>query len=397
MKSSRNWFESVQILSSCQFRSYHHQFRQLAKPVNYPIRALICKDPMDVIRNYYKILGVERCSTHSEIKNAYYNLAKQYHPDNRNREKYQSHFSEIAEAYHVLIDENKRNEYDKFGEIKDIQGYMKLIGERENKRNVNEKIKLKDLMQKDFPPNPETQEVTSSYQSSEASINIDFLHSVQGLKREFVLKVLKKCPRCSGVYTYKSQPEKCEKCQGTGIFKVQTKTHITNTVCDLCLGKRVTQRNACTMCDNKGFVYQNQPVYIVVPPGTASGDIINIKSPNSETPNKTIAVKVNVMGSNKFDRKGYNIHSNLPLSIPDAILGGKVKVHTIHGSVDVRIPPGAESHSTITLHGKGIRTPRITGDHIVTLKVEIPKTINDNVRKVLSQWNFEKATSKTRR
>lgn len=389
MRSSRNLFQSVQNLSSRQFRSYHHQFRQREKPVNYPVRTMNYKDPIDDMRNYYKILGVERCASHSEIKNAYYYLAKQYHPDNRKTGRYEEQFNEIVEAYNVLIDDNKRNEYDKFGEIKDIQGYMKRIGEREKTKNINERVKLRDLLQKDLPKS-RASEISTSLQSSEASINIEFLQSVQGMKRDFVLKILRKCPRCTKTYLHKSPPEKCKKCDGSGISKVQSKTHITNKVCDLCKGKRVTQMKTCNMCDNKGFVYQNQPVYIVIPPGISNGDIINIKNPNSEIPNKSIAVKVNVMNSTKFERKGFNIHSDLAVSIPDAILGGKVKVQTIHGMVDLRIPPGAESHSTITLHGKGIRTPRVIGDHILTLKVDIPKTINENVRKVLSQWNLEK-------
>lgn len=390
MKGSRNLFKSVQNLTSRQLKNYHHQFRQSDKPASYPVRAMNYKDPIDDIRNYYKVLGVEKCASHSEIKNAYYHLAKQYHPDNRRTGRFEQQFNEVVEAYNVLIDDSKRNEYDKYGEIKDLKSYMKRIGENEKKRNVNERIKLRDLLEKDVSKPVGNTEVKSSYQSSEASICIDFLHSVQGLKRDFSLKVLRKCPRCCKTYLHKSQPEKCEKCQGSGIFKIQSKTHTTNKVCDLCKGQCMTQQNTCNMCDNKGFVYQNQPVYVVIPPGISDGDIINIKNPSSEIPNKTIAIRVNVLKSTKFERKGFNIHSDLAVSIPDAILGSKIKVQTIHGPVELRIPPGAESHSKITLHGKGVRTPRVIGDHIITLKVEIPKTINENVRKVLSQWNNEK-------
>lgn len=391
MRSSRNLFKSFQNLMSRHFISYHHQFRLPGPPISYPVRAMNYEDPIDDVRNYYKILGVERCASHSEIKTAYYHLAKQYHPDNRKGNKFEKQFNEIVEAYNVLIDDGKRNEYDKHGKIKDLQSYMKRIGELEKTRNVNESIKLRDLLQRDMSK-PAGNEI--NYQSSESSITIDFLHSVLGLKRDFTVKVLKKCPKCSNSYAHKSQPERCEKCLGTGIFKTQSKTHITNKVCDLCNGKRVTQKNTCNMCDHKGFVYQNQPVYIVIPPGISHGDVINIKNPSSEIPSKTIAVRVNVLNNTKFVRKGFNIYSDLVVSIPDAILGSKVKVQTIHGPVEMRIPPGAESHSTITLHGKGIRTPRTIGDHILTVRIEIPKTINENIRKVLSQWNIDKQKSR---
>lgn len=391
MKSSRNLFKSFQNLKSWLLRDYHQQYRQHAKPVSYPVRSINFKDPVDDMRNYYKILGVEKCASHSEIKHAYYHLAKQYHPDNRQGGKYEEQFKEIAEAYNVLTDDHKRNEYDRYGEIKDIEGYMKHIGEREKVKNIKEEIKLRDLLQKDIPapPKPRAPEINPSFQSSEASISIDFLHSVLGLKKDFVLKVLRKCPRCCGTYSHKSQSENCKKCDGSGICKVQASNEITNQVCDLCKGKRVTQRKTCSMCDNKGFVYQSQPVYIVIPPGIYSGDTISIKNPNTDIPHKSIAVRVNVTNNSKFERKDFNIHSDLAVSIPDAIMGAKFKVQTIHGMVEVRVPPGAESHSTITLHGKGIRTPKVIGDHILTLKVQIPKTINNSVRKVLSLWDLE--------
>lgn len=389
MKYYRNLIKYVQNSAFRPVRRYH-QFRQLAKPVAYPVRPTDYKDPIDDMRNYYKVLGVERCASYSEIKNAYYNLAKQYHPDNRRNGKYQIQFNEINEAYNILIDDNKRNEYDKYGEIRDLQGYMKRIGERENAKNVKERIKLRDLMQIDKPAD-EVAGVSSTFQTSQATIHIDFLHSVQGLKKDFNIKVLRKCPKCYGNFLpIKNQTEKCEKCQGNGVCRIVSKTHVTKKVCDACKGKRVIQNNTCNMCDNKGFVCQNQAVYIVIPPGISDGEIINIKNPSSDIPNKTIAVKVNVKKNAKFERRGFNIHSDLAVSIPDAILGQKVKVETIHGLVDMKIPAGAESHSKVVLHGKGIRTPRVVGDHIFTLKVEIPKIINENVRKVLSQWNIEK-------
>lgn len=388
MKNSLN-LKSVQNFAS-QFivgRDLHQQLRQYAAPVNYPVRTMNFRDPVDDTRNYYKILGVEKSSSHSDIKNAYYHLAKQYHPDNRRGGKLEKQFNEIAEAYNVLIDSNKRAEYNKYGKINDIQGYMKLIGERDRAKNENERIKLKELLQKDLPIlKLGAPAVNPSFRSGEASISIDFLHSVQGLKRDFLLKVFRKCPRCCGTYSHKSETEKCKKCDGVGVFMVQTKTSPTSKSCDLCNGKCVTQKNTCAMCENKGFLYENQSVYIAIPPGIVSGDVIQIMDPNSE---KRIAVKVNVKNSNKFERKGSDIYTDLLVSIPDVILGAKFKVQTIHGLVELRIPPGAESHSTVILHGKGVRTPKVLGDHIVTLKVEIPKVINESVRKVLSLWDLE--------
>lgn len=389
MKNSINLLKSVQNFA-IQFRigrDLHQQLRQYVAPVNYPVRTMTFMDPVDDTRNYYKILGIEKSSSHSEIKNAYYNLARQYHLDNRSGGKLEKQFNGIVEAYNVLIDSNKRTEYNKYGKINDIQGYMQLIGERERAKNVNERIKLKELLQKDLPViKLGAPEVNPSFRSSEASISIDFLHSVQGLKRDFVLKLLRKCPKCCGTYSHKSETEKCKKCDGLGVFMVQTKANTSNKACDLCNGKCVTQKKTCAVCDNKGFLYQNQSVYIAIPPGVVSGDVIQIKDPNS---GKTIAVKVIVKNSSKFERKGCDIYTDLLVTIPDVILGAKFKVQTIHGLVDLKIPPGAESHSTVTLHGKGVRTPKVLGDHIVTLKVEIPKVINESVRKVLSLWDLE--------
>lgn len=343
MKTSTNLFKLIQNstfrllrqslpFDRLWFRDHHQQNRKNATSFSYPYRAMT--------------------------------LVKRYPTGN-------SRVGKLGQQYKEIGDDSRRNEYEKCDEI-------------------NEKIKLKNLLQKDRPTlKPGAPYVKPSFQSSEASVNIDFLHSVKGIKRDFVLKVLRKCPKCRGTFSHKSKSEKCKKCDGSGVFMVQSNTRIANRICDLCQGKCVTSKNSCNMCYNKGFIYHNEPVHIAIPAGISNGDIITIKSPNSETPKKTIAVRVNVMNTTKYERRGFDIHSDLPITIPDAILGAKLKVNTIHGTVDLRIPPGVESHSKITLYGKGVRTPKSIGDHIVTLKVDIPKTIGKNVRKLLTSWDFE--------
>lgn len=385
MKTSLNLLKLGQNLTLNILREYHHSFRQKITPTTYPVSTINIRTPIDNIRGYQRILGLDKIPVHSEIKEAYYNLVKQNLPENRREIQLNERYKEILEAY------NKGKEHDKNSEIKNIRSHTNPVGsERQLTKTVSlyENIKLRDLMKKDLPRlKPGAPEVNPSFQCSEASINIDFLHSVVGLKRDFVLKVLRKCGKCCGTYSHKSQLEKCKKCDGLGLFRVQTKTHIANKTCDICKGKRHTTKTNCSKCNNKGFVYENQPVHIAIPAGVLNGDVITIKNPNSDLLNANIAVKINVRNSSKFRRDGFNIHSDLILSIPDAVLGTRCKVQTIHGYVDLRIPPGVDSHSKITLYGKGVRTLSSIGDHIVTLKIEIPKTVNENVRKILSMWD----------
>uniref|UniRef100_A0A1I8NAL6 DnaJ n=1 Tax=Musca domestica TaxID=7370 RepID=A0A1I8NAL6_MUSDO len=341
---------------------------------------------------YYKVLGLRRQATMQEIKAAYYAQAKRFHPDSsnfNNNEQISKRFEEISNAYHILTDESKRLEYDQLGQVQNEEQFLNNVNAKCQGREYTIKIpnvltNFKELAkQKENSPSTINDDIRNMV-NSEQKLDITFLESVHGVKRIVDLKYLVKCPQCNGNslrMAGRTSVEPCRKCNGNGQLKKKTATYTAVSVCDQCNGKRFVNRNQCDLCECRGFVQESNRITIHIPAGVKTGDVMSVE--NSKN-GQRLHYRIHVQESNYYQRIGNNVITEKYINLTEAILGATVKVRGIYENLDMNIEPGTESHTRITLKGKGIRSRCDgIGDHIVIVKIHIPRNLTMKQRQLI--------------
>ncbi|XP_073838619.1 chaperone protein DnaJ [Musca autumnalis] len=416
MKNLVKSFQHFQLLQNfgiyqkVSFANAAYQFKT-NRPVYYPDRRteklrfngqqnseLITeiKQPTQLPKDYYyKVLGLQKQATMQEIKAAYYALAKRYHPDSSNSndsKQISKRFEEISNAYHILTDETKRLEYDQLGQVRDAEQFLSNKSAKSSAREY--KIKLPNVVQsfKDSTNSktvlqtltPTINDDIRNLVNTEQKLDITFLESVHGVKRNIDLKYLVKCPQCNGNslrMAGRTAVEPCRKCNGSGQLRKKTATYTAVSVCDQCNGKRFINRNQCDLCECRGFVQESNRITIHIPAGVKTGDVMSVK--NSKN-GQRLSYRINVLESNYYQRIGNDVITEKYINLSEAILGGTVKIRGIYENLDLKIEPGTESHTKIVLKGKGIRTRSdTTGDHICIVKILIPRNLTMKQRQII--------------
>lgn len=206
---------------------------------------------------------------------------------------------------------------------------------------------------------------------------------MHGVKRNIEFPLLKKCPSCHGKsqrIAGRSSLELCRKCNGSGQLSKKTSTYTSLTACDQCQGKRYINRNHCELCDCRGFVQESTRVTVHVPSGVNAGDVISVENPHTK---QRINCRIKVKESDYYRRVGNNVFTERYINLTQAILGTTIKIRGIYDSFDVKVEPGTESHTKITLKGRGIKSNGVVGDHIVTMKVRIPCQLTTKQRQLI--------------
>ncbi|ESN98977.1 hypothetical protein HELRODRAFT_185044 [Helobdella robusta] len=351
---------------------------------NAPARSFRSSTNVNAKRDYYEVLGVNKSSTQKDIKKAYYQLAKKFHPDmNKNDPDAQKKFQEVSEAYEVLSDEGKRKQYDTFG--MGSENFSSAAGQqgpfRGGFENFHSSVDPEELFRKIFGEagfrmsgfNNFGDFAESNFgfaPASEVIMNLTFQQAARGCNKEIDINVSDTCPRCAG---QKVEPGtrkvKCHHCNGTGMETISTGPFIMQSTCRHCRGSRVLIKTPCVECQGAGKTIQRKHIAVPVPAGVEDGQTVRMPVGSKE-----IFITFKVEKSKTFRREGADIHSDVNVSLSQAVLGGTVKVPGIYENILLNIPAGTSSHTIIRLPGKGI--PRSHsyghGDHYVHVKINIP-------------------------
>ncbi len=330
------------------------------------------------IKDYYRILGVERNASKEEIKKAYRRLARLYHPDRNPDPSAEEKFKEINEAYHILSDDEKREEYDrilrsgdesKFRDFMDyIQEFIESIikGEREKARRPKrgQDIRLK--------------------------LYLSLEEAAFGGEKEVEYERWIDCPDCEGKGVKgKAETVVCHACGGkgrrvSGIFSFPRP-------CSVCRGKGFIIKNPCPTCFGRGRVTTRAKIRVSVPPATDEGEILKVPEKghfgvNGGKPGD-LYLKVFLKEHPLFKKVGSDLFTEKLISYPLAVLGGVTRVPTLEGEeVEVFVQPGTECGSTKTLPGKGFPLPDgRRGNLVITFRIEVPKNLNGKQRKLLEK------------
>jgi molecular chaperone DnaJ len=361
-------------------------------------------------RDYYEVLGVDRSASDDELKKAYRKAAKKYHPDlNPGDAQAEKSFKEVNEAYEVLSDKEKRSRYDQFGhagvdpnfgagggygggftgdfgdfgDLGDIFGSFFGGGFGGGGRRSN--------------PNAPKRGNDAS-----AAVNISFEEAAKGCKKTVKVTKIDTCDECGGSGAKKGTTTKtCPVCNGSGRVTSAQRTPFgvfqTQTVCSHCNGKGKVIENPCQKCNGKGRIRHTVEEVVEIPAGIDDGQVINMRGKGDSGvnggPSGDLRINVNVRPHPIFNRSGYDVYCEIPITFVQAALGADITVPTLDGKVKFTIHEGTQPGDEFKLKGKGIQRLNYSGkgDQYVKIVVEIPKNLSKDQKEKL--MDFEKLSS----
>ncbi len=345
---------------------------------------------MNSTMDYYEILGVSKNASKDDLKKAFRTLARKYHPDVNKAPDAAEKFKEIGKAYETLSDDNKRQIYDRYGE----EGLLNA-GFNPHSFSMDD-IDLSDIFSSFFGG---FGGFSSSYERNpnapidgedlRLDIEIDFLEACFGLEKEIKIKHLEPCEVCNSTGLDKDAKDTvCPVCHGQGRVQKSTRTILGSftsvTTCPNCHGTGKNPKAFCKVCNGEGAVVREKKLTIKIPKGIESGSKMRVANEGNAGKNGgrpgDLYVVVYVKSSKEFVRKGFDIFSELEISVPQAVLGDEIQIKTIYGEMLAKIPSGIQNGDRINLKGQGVfylGSDSQKGNHYVTIKINIPKKLSD--------------------
>jgi molecular chaperone DnaJ len=332
-------------------------------------------------RDYYEVLGVERTASGTDLKTAYRKLAIKYHPDhNPDDTKAEDSFKEVAEAYAILSDPEKRRRYDHLGhaafggadgfgapDISSIGDMLEgLFDEVFGRRGGS------DRMPKDL----------------RYDLEITFEEAALGVEKRIEYERQELCDLCGGkrADVTVTAPE-CAACRGRGEVRYQRGFFVSSRPCSTCEGTGVRSDARCPRCQGHGTLARMQTLTVKIPAGVEDGAVRTLRDAGEQTPNGSGDLHVHMLVRTHplFTRDGADIHCPVPISFPQAALGAQIEVPTLEGKVTMKVPAGTQSGKQFRLRGRGL--PIFggygKGDLLVTVTVEVPQQLSDRQRALL--------------
>jgi molecular chaperone DnaJ len=363
-------------------------------------------------KDYYKTLGVSKGASADEIKKAYRKLARKYHPDaNEGDVKAEERFKEISEAYTVLSDESRRQEYDEartlFGSGARMPGpgggggsnYNFDFGDLFGGTQGTSGGRLGDLLGGMFGRGGTAQQARPRRGADvETETTLPFKDAIEGTTVSLRLTGEGPCPECRGTGAKAGTvPRVCPTCEGTGQGSRNLGSFAFSEPCKTCRGRGLVVDDPCPACSGSGRAMSTRTIQARIPAGVGDGQRIKIagKGASGERggPSGDLYVRVHVEPHKVFGRSAHNLTLTAPLTFAEAALGAEIKVPTLNGMpVSLRIPAGTPNGRTFRVRGKGVRRrDGTTGDLLVTVNVQVPADLNDKARAALE--TFRDATA----
>lgn len=354
-------------------------------------------------RDYYEVLGVQRSASKDQIKDAYRKLAMQFHPDRNKSPEAEEKFKEISEAYAVLSDEQKRQQYNTLGHAGFDQRYTQEdIFRGADFDSVFRDLGFGDLFRAFFGGGfgGGFREGDSRGQDLAYDISISLEEAAKGTEKEIEIPRTERCDICGGTGANPgSQARTCPRCNGAGKVQNMRKTgfamYVQVTPCPTCKGKGRLIDSPCSNCRGSGLVRKRRRITVKIPVGIDEGYQLRLRGEGEMAPNGNepgdLYVVVHVRQNELFVREGDDLLHVLIISYPLAALGGEVSVPTLDGPVSVKISSGTQPGDTIKLRGKGM--PRFRGygkgDLLVRIGIGVPEKLTSKQRTLLEQLSEE--------
>lgn len=353
-------------------------------------------------KDYYEILGVSSSATQDEIKSAYRKLAKQYHPDlHPGDEAAAEKFKQVNEAYSVVGDPDKRQKYDRGEMDMDGQGgFNPFSGGGFTATGFDD---IFDMFGSAFGFGGESRRrsQTSAGSDIQYSIELTFMESILGCKKQISFTRVEKCPTCGGSGAKdENSLRTCDKCGGTGqVRRVQNTIfgqQISVGACDKCGGRGKIVTDTCKACGGRGTINKNRVLNVTIPAGVENGAVLQLSGEGNASRgggrNGNLLLVISVKPSKIFERENLDLFVTVPVTFKTAVCGGEIEVPSPEGMFTTKIAEGTPNGDVLRFRGKGVRSARgLTGDLYVTIEVEVPKGLTRAQRRALDE--FERDSS----
>lgn len=348
-------------------------------------------------KDYYKILGIDKKASKTEIKKAFHKLAHKYHPDKANGDE--AKFKEASEAYSVLSDDRKRSEYDTYGQSfggnggpQGGFGGFDFSGFQQGNGGVE--FDLGDLFGDFFGGRNRVK------RGSDISIDIQatFAEAVFGVERKIVLTKNSTCSLCNGTGAKKgSAMETCSTCGGNGKIHETKQSFLgsfsTVKTCEKCQGKGKIPKEKCSECHGTGVLRKQEEFKIKIPSGINNGEMIRLAGAGEAISNGNpgdLYIKVHVSPHAEFKKQGSDLTMDLGVKLTDALLGAEYNVETLDGKIKISIPKGITHGEILRVKDKGVPiSEKKRGNLLITLNIKLPNKLSRKAKQLVEELKNE--------
>ena len=374
---------------------HHHKQQQRPAAVAAVSSQRRCASIVCQEVDFYSELGVGRTASEGDIKKAYRAAARKWHPDVNSEPGAKEKFQTINEAYQVLSDPTMRQRYDQFG----VAGVRTGGG---GGGPTPGDFDISDIFESFFggqggPGGGRRRSGPTQGDDLRFDLEIDFNTALFGGSKKIKITHLETCDTCTGSGVAPgSAVNTCGTCGGRGAV-VQTVNTILGRMqqqgrCPTCSGTGTVVEKYCGSCDGKGVNKKSKQLTITIPPGVEDGNRLRVRGEGDAGPkggpSGDLYVFLSVTPAPGFRREGMDIYSDVKISYIDAILGTTLRVPTVDGAVDLKVPAGTQPATTMRIEGKGapkLNNVNLRGTHYVKVTVEIPKSLSSKEKELVTQ------------
>lgn len=354
-------------------------------------------------RDYYEVLGLQKGASEDELKQAFRKLSRKYHPDfNPGDKEAEEKFKEINEAYEVLSDPDKKARYDQFGHAGVDPSYGGGGYGGGFSGGFGDMGDISDIFSSffggGFGSSRSNPNAPRRGQNIRVNVSLSFMEACKGKNVDINVSRMEKCPDCNGKGTSAgNDPETCPDCHGTGQVKTTQRTPFgmisSQKACPRCGGKGSIIKNPCQKCRGNGRINVTKTVNVDIPAGIDDGEYFT-KSGQGHSginggPAGDLEVVANVRPDSIFERDGYDVHTELPITFVQAALGAEVTIPTIDGPQSYTVPEGTQPNDILRFKGYGIKKPNSSyrGNQFVHITIEVPSNLSKKQKDLLREFD----------
>jgi molecular chaperone DnaJ len=354
-------------------------------------------------KDYYETLGVSKSATEAELKKAYRKLAIKYHPDkNQGDKKAEEKFKEISQAYEVLSDASKRQQYDQFGHAAFTGAGRSGAGGGGGFHDPFDIFSQVfsggggSIFEEIFGGGGGSRRRSGPVDGADLryDLEIDFDDAICGADKKIRIPRMDTCKSCNGSGCADgSSRETCSRCHGSGQVAMSQGFFSVRQACPTCGGEGETIKNPCRKCNGQGRVRAEKTLKIHIPPGVDTGSRLRVAGEGEGgvrggSPGDLYVI-MHVKPHDVFQRDDLDVLCEIPIQFPTAALGGVVEVPTISGKTKMKIPAGTQNGTVLRLKGKGFPSLRggRRGDQHIRVFIEVPKNLNKEQKELLKKYS----------
>ena len=360
-------------------------------------------------RDYYEVLGVDKNASENDIKKAYRKAAMKYHPDkfanasDAEKKDAEDKFKEINEAYQVLSDDQKKQQYDQFGHAAFEQGGAGFGGGGFGDFDINDIFNMfrgnsnfRDFEEYTNFGGSSRRNYTEPGNDLRYNLEITLEEAEKGVEKTIKYKRTGKCEHCHGTGAEDDKMKTCSTCNGQGRVRAQQRSFfgvsMTEIPCPDCHGKGKIPEKKCKHCRGTGAAKETIEKKVNVPAGIDDGQKLKYaglgEASQNGGPNGDLYIVIRIKSHDIFARNGGNLYCEVPISYSTAVLGGEVEIPTLNGKKMIKVPEGTENGRLLKVSGEGIKVYRSDkpGDMIVKITIETPTKLTDKQKELLQKF-----------